>query len=394
MDLGEKLVRAAAMAGAMGWQMLWALVLGFTLSAVVQAVVSKKRLSSLLPDASAKSLAIASGLGAASSSCSYAAVALARTLVRKGANFTASMVFQIASTNFVIELGILLVVLMGWSFFGAELAGGVLMIALLAILFRALLSKKLIEAARKQAEQGLIGKMERHANMDMAVKEEGSLLHRAFSTEGQKAISHYFVMEILAVYREILVGLALSGIVAIFIPNAAWATLFFADHPLASKLVGPLVGPLVAMVSFVCSVGNVPLAAVLWNKGISFGGVIAFLFADLIVLPILNIYRKYYGWKMTAFIAGTFYVAMAGASLVVELVFSVLHLVPSDRSARVETVSISWNYTAFLNIGFGLFAVLLVIHFIRCGGPAMLRKREQNAPKRPRGGPSPVGFHV
>lgn len=356
----------------MAWEILWALILGFLLSAVVQAVVSKEEMSRLLPDDRPRTIVKACGLGAASSSCSYAAVALARSMFRKGANFTSSMAFQFASTNLVMELGILLAVLMGWRFTLAEFVGGPLMIWVLVLLFRMLLRPEWVEAARRQAELGIQGRMEGHAAMDMSLH-EGSLWERAASEKGRTAISHFFVMDWASLWLDIAGGLLISGALAAWVPKQFWQAFFFAGHPVLAKLWGPLVGPAVAVISFVCSVGNVPLAAVLWNGGISFGGVIAFLFADLIILPILNIYRKYYGWKMSAFLFVTFYVAMAAAAFVVELLFGALHLIPQQRDARVMEEAISWNYTTWLNIGFLVVAGVLVVRFLRTGGPAMLR---------------------
>jgi hypothetical protein len=361
------------MAFAMGWQMLWPLILGFALSGVVQAVVSKKQMSRLLPDATPRSLAVACGLGAASSSCSYAAVALGRAIFRKGADFTAAMAFEMASTNLVLELGVVLVVMMGWSFMAAEALGAPLMIAVMALLFRAFLPAKLLAKAKEQAEKGIAGRMEGHAAMDMSVTEGGSIWQRAFSAKGVTAISHYFVMDWASVWLDIVAGLLVSGAMTVLVPDSAWTRLFLRDHPAAARLVGPVVGPLISVVSFVCSVGNIPLAAVLWNKGMSFGGVIAFIFADLIILPILNIYRKYYGWRMSAFLFATFYAAMAASALVVDLVFEALHLVPRTRSATVVATAVGWNYTTFLNIGFGAVAVVLVVQFLRTGGPKMVR---------------------
>src|SRR6266545_6460271 len=282
-----------------------ALGLGFALSGAVQAVVSKGEMSRLLPDDSPRSVCLATGLGAASSSCSYAAVALARSIFRKGADFTAAMAFQFASTNLVIELGIILAVLVGWQFTVAELVGGPLMIAFLALIFRAALRPRLVEAARDQADRGVAGRMEGHAGMDMAGA-GGSLWSRLRSAEGFTATSQYFVMDWASVWADIAIGLLVAGALAAWVPEGFWQGLFLEGHPLAAKLWGPLVGPLVAVVSFVCSIGNVPLAAVLWNGGISFGGVVAFIFADLIVLPVLDIYRRYYGWRMAGFLLATF----------------------------------------------------------------------------------------
>jgi uncharacterized protein len=363
---------ALDLAFAMFWEILWALILGFALSGVVQAVVSKGEISRLLPDDSPRSLCLASGLGAASSSCSYAAVALARSIFRKGANFTAAMAFQFASTNLVIELGIIMAVLLGWQFTLAEFVGGPLMIVFLALLFRVFLRRRLVDQARAQADRGLVGRMEGHADMDMAVT-EGSIWSRLRSAKGFTATSHYFVMDWASVWVDIAIGLLIAGALGAWVPEQFWQGFFLVDHPLLAKLWGPLVGPLVAVVSFVCSIGNVPLAAVLWNGGISFGGVIAFIFADLIVLPILDIYRKYYGWKMAGFLLACFYAAMVAAGLIVELVFGVLRLIPEERAARVVEASVTWNYTTILNLVFLALAAVLVVRFLRTGGPAMLK---------------------
>ncbi len=371
---------ALRMAGSMAWEILWALNLGFGISAVVQAVVSKEEMGRLLPDRRPGTIIKACGLGAASSSCSYAAVALARSLFAKGADFTASIAFQFASTNLVIELGILLAVLMGWQFTLAEFTGGPLMIGLLVLLFRAFLRPPLVEAARRQAERGVQGRMEGHAAMDMSVH-QGTLWQRANSDEGRTAISHFFVMDWASLWLDIAGGLLIAGCLGAWVPKSFWQVFFLAGHPVLARLWGPLVGPLVAVLSFVCSVGNVPLAAVLWNGGISFGGVVAFLFADLIILPILDIYRRYYGWRMSAFLFAIFYLAMAAAALVVELVFTAVHLVPGERHAMVMEASLRWNYTTWLNLLSLLIAALLAWRFLRTGGPAMLRMMESGSDK-------------
>src|SRR6267143_1679240 len=371
-NLITALAHALWMAFAMFWEILWPLILGFGLSGVVQAVMSKSEMSRLLPDDSPKTLAIATGLGAASSSCSYAAVALARSIFRKGADFTAAMAFELASTNLVAELSIILIVLMGWQFALAEFAGGLLMVIIMAMLFRIFLSRKLVQKARAQADKGVRGVMEGHAEMDMSVEGDGALWQRIKSSEGITATSHYFVMDIIAVWKDIAGGLLLAGALAAWVPPDFWKTFFLTSHPVAATLWGPIVGPLVAIFSFVCSVGNIPLAAVLWNGGISFGGVIAFIYADLIIFPIIDIYRKYYGWKITGFIVVIFYVAMAVAALIVEFVFQLLGLIPHQRSANVVEMSVTFNYTTMLNIVFLAIAVFLVVRFLRTGGPKML----------------------
>ncbi|MCU1454205.1 MAG: hypothetical protein JWN46_2351 [Acidimicrobiales bacterium] len=364
---------ALSIAGSMGWEILWALILGFLLSAIVEAVVPKSTIVRLMGDDSPKSLAIATGLGAASSSCSYAAVALARSLFRKGANFTAAMAFEIASTNLVIELGIILALLMGWQFTLAEFIGGPLMIIVLAILFRLFLRQRILEAAREQADKALPGRMEGHATMDMSIRERGPFLRQITSPAGRTAISEYFVMNWASVWTDIVIGLGIAGAFAAWVPNTFWRDFFLVQHPVLAKVWGPLIGPLVAVISFVCSIGNVPLAAVLWNGGISFGGVVSFVFADLIVIPVLLIYRKYYGTKMALFLFATFYVSMVLAGYAIELLFGATGLIPTHRNAKVLEASITWNYTTYLNLGFLVIAAALVLKFIRDGGVAMLK---------------------
>ena len=371
-DIGAELGDALSLAFGMFWEILWALILGFAISAAVQAVVSKEEMRRLLPDDSPRSLGIACGLGAASSSCSYAAVAMARSVFRRGADFTASMVFEFASTNLVIELGVVMAVLLGWQFTLAEFVGGPLMIVILALIFRRFLTRRLVAEAREQADRGLLGSMEGHAEMDMSVT-GGTIWERLRSPKGFTAVANYFVMDWAAIWKDIFGGLLIAGALAAWVPNSFWESFFFVDHPTFAKVWGPLVGPLVAVISFVCSIGNVPLAAVLWNGGISFGGVIAFIFADLIVLPILNIYRKYYGLRVAGFLLVTFYAAMVAAALAVELLFQALGLVPEKRNAKIVEASLTWNYTTVLNIIFIMVAAALVWRFMRTGGLPMLR---------------------
>jgi uncharacterized protein len=373
MGVMDAIGRALALAGSMTWEILWALILGFALSAVVQAVVRKSAIVGLLGDDRPRTLAVATGLGAASSSCSYAAVALARSLFRKGANFTAAMAFEIGSTNLVVELGVILALLMGWQFTAAEFVGGPIMIVVLAVLFRLFVRARVIEAAREQADRGLAGSMEGHAAMDMSVQGQGSFWRRLFSGRGFTAVSHVFVMEWAAILRDLVIGLLIAGAIAAWVPESFWHNFFITDHPVLSVVWGPIVGPIVSMVSFVCSIGNVPLAAVLWNGGISFGGVVAFIFADLLILPILNIYRKYYGMRMMLILLGTFYVSMVSAGYLVELLFGAAGLIPTHRNAVVMHAGISWNYTTWLNIVFIILAAALVTRFVATGGLPMLQ---------------------
>src|SRR2546421_11062708 len=280
--------QARAMAGWMTWEILGALILGFALSAVVQSVVRRETVVRLLGTDSPRALAAATGLGMASSSCSYAAVALARSLFRKGASFTAAMVFEIASTNLVIELGILLALLMGWQFTAAEFVGGPIMIVLLAVLYRIFLRQRLVADARRQADRGIAGSMEGHAAMDMSITGQRSFWGRLTSARGYTAGSHIFVMEWAAIWRDIAVGLLITGALAAWVPMDFWKSFFLTDHPVLAGLWGPVVGPVVAVVSFVCSIGNVPLAAVLWNGGGNLRRVGGFLFSAPIILPLLH----------------------------------------------------------------------------------------------------------
>ncbi|MEA2858457.1 MAG: uncharacterized protein QOC72_496 [Methylobacteriaceae bacterium] len=375
MHFGEAFLHALNMTLVMTWEIFWALVLGFALSGVIQAVVSKGEMSRLLPDSSPGSILKASALGAASSSCSYAATAIARSIFRKGGDFIAAMAFQFASTNLVLELGIVMIVLLGWRFALAEFIGGPIMIAILVVLLRQVMTRERIEEARRHAEEGVAGRMEGHAAMDMSVP-GATFRERLFSQEGFTAVSHYYVMDWASVWIDIVIGLVAAGLISALVPESFWSAFFLADHPLAAKIVGPLIGPLVAVIAFVCSVGNVPLAAVLWAGGISFGGVIAFIFADLIILPLLSIYRKYYGTRTAIILGIVFYAAMAGAAYVIEILFGLAGLVPQDRSIDVMQQGITWNYTSVLDIIALIVSAVLVWRFMRTGGPEMLAAME------------------
>src|SRR5947209_13668393 len=208
-----------------------------------------------------------------------------------------------------------------------------------------------------------MGRMEGHAAMDMSVS-GGSFFQKLFSSKGLTAVSHYFVMDWASVWVDIVLGLLIAGALAAWVPESFWQVVFLSNNPTLAKIEGPLVGPLVSIISFVCSVGNVPLAAVLWRGGISFGGVVSFIFADLIILPILDIYRKYYSWKVMSFILVTFYAAMALAGYVVEFLFQALGIIPQNRSTVTITAGIQWNYTTILNIIFLALAAILVTRFL------------------------------
>jgi uncharacterized membrane protein YraQ (UPF0718 family) len=373
MPVLHSFVHALSLSGSMAWEILWTLILGFSISGAIQAVVTHGEMSRLLPDERPRTLALASLLGAASSSCSYAAVALARSIFRKGGNFVAAISFEIASTNLVIELGIIMALLLGWKFTLAEFIGGPIMIAVVALLLRWFARPNLIGEALKQADKGLEGRMEGHAAMDMSVASSGSIWRRLRSSQAQTAMSHFFVMEWTSIWKDIVLGLLIAGATAAWVPDSFFRQLFLTSNPQLASIWGPIIGPIIAAATFVCSIGNVPLAAVLWNSGISFGGVIAFIFADLIIIPILLIYRKYYGTKMTVLLSVAMYVAMVLAGYAVELIFDVLHLTPTARNAVVLSPTISLNYTTVLNVIFLVAAYALVRRFILTGGSHMLK---------------------
>jgi uncharacterized membrane protein YraQ (UPF0718 family) len=281
-----------------------------------------------------------------------------------------------ASTNLVIELGIILALLISWQFTVAEYVGGIIMIILLAVAFRLFVGDRLVEEARRQAELGRAGAMEGHALMDMSIpadRSRGGFWRRLLSRDGYTSVSQIFVMEWAAVVRDVVIGLLIAGAVAAWVPDSFWQHLFLTGHPLAAKLWGPVIGPVISLLSFVCSIGNVPLAAVLWNGGISFGGVVSFIFADLIIIPILIIYRKYYGTRMMLVLLGIFYATMVIAGYIVEFLFGALGLIPAERAAKVAEQGIQWNYTTVLNIIFLLLAAALLVRFFRSGGAPMLK---------------------
>jgi uncharacterized protein len=357
----------------MFWEILWPLALGFLLSAVIQTVVSRDAVAGALGRSDLRGLVLACGLGAASSSCSYAAVAIARTLFRKGATFANAIIFEFASTNLVFELGLVLLILLGWQFVAAEFGGGLLMAVILWILFKLTLRRRMVDAARVQAEKGVVGSsMEGHGDMDMSIT-DGPFFRRLLSGRAMTAISHYFFMDAYSVYVDLGLGLLIAGAIAAWVPDSAWHAFFFTSNPAVNMFWGPLVGPLLSMGSFVCSVGNVPLAVVLWNGGISFGGVVSFIFADLIILPILNIYRRYYGGRMSLYLLVVSYASMAVAGFLIGFVFNLVGLAPAHFQAAALQAGPAWNYTTLLNIGFIVLIAFLLRRFLSTGGPEMLR---------------------
>jgi uncharacterized membrane protein YraQ (UPF0718 family) len=328
----------------MAWEVWWALVLGFFISAVVQAWVPRERIESALSGEGGKPVALATGLGAASSSCSYAAIAIAKSLFQKGASAASALAFQFASTNLVWELGLVLWILIGWQFTLAEYVGGLVMIALMWALLRLFVPRRIEEEAREHAREADSGHQHHSAGESLTVRE------RLTSMRAWSDVAHNFRGDVQMLWKEIGLGFLIAGFVALLGDNF-FNGLFLTDAPGPVQVAwGAVIGPVIAVLSFVCSVGNVPLAAVLWSGGLSFAGVIAFLFADLIVLPIIAIYRKYYGWGFALRITALMFVTMVVAALLVDLLFGATGLIPTTRPSADDVFgTIELDYKAVLN---------------------------------------------
>ena len=346
----------------MFWETLWALVLGFGLSGAVQAFVSRGQMQRVMGRRGPGALTRSSLLGMASSSCSYAASALAKSLFQRGADFTAAMVFMFASTNLVVELGIVLWLLIGWQFTLAQFAGGAIMIVLLGVLVPRLIPRHLITAARERLDRAAADRTgsaaaAEHAGHDhqpghRPPDERDSLAGRLRQPARWADAAGYTISDLTMLRREIIIGFVVAGFAVVAVPAEVWNAVFLHDHGALTMIENAIIGPLVAIISFVCSVGNVPLAAALWQDGISFGGVVAFIFADLIALPLLFIYRKLYGGRLTLRLLGVFWLVMSVAGLLTELIFQAAGLVPATRPASIAPEHLSWNYTTILNIVF------------------------------------------
>jgi uncharacterized membrane protein YraQ (UPF0718 family)/YHS domain-containing protein len=358
--IGDGLWNAVQMA----WEVGWALVLGFLLSGIVQAWIPRSRMERALGGRGARELLLSTGLGAASSSCSYAAIAIAKSLFQKGASFASAMAFQFASTNLVFEIGIVMWIFLGWEFTLAEFVGGIFLIALMWAGVRLLITRRLEDAAREHALGAAAGH-EHHA----AASEQLTWRERLTSIEAWSDVAHNFRGDWEMLWKEIGIGFLIAGFIAL-LPMSFFNGLFVTDAPTAPRLLENVVlGPIVAALSFVCSVGNVPLAAVLWAGGISFSGVIAFIYADLIIVPIVLAYRKYYGgsitWRLVAIMFGT----MVVAALAVDGIFAAAGLIPDHRPSvdSITSRGIEWNYTTALNIVFLIAAAALIGLTLRRG---------------------------
>ncbi len=332
----------------MFWETLWALTLGFALSGAVQAFVSKDEMRSQFGDHRPRAVLRAAGYGVVSSSCSYAASAMSKSLFARGADFTTAMVFMISSTNLVVELGLVMLVLLGWQFMLAEFVGGPVMIALLALAGSAVFSAPLVARARQRV---LALSTHRDRGDDDAPERSPR------SIEGWSNAATYAVADATMLRRELAIGYLVAGALSILVPSSWWGAVFLRGHGPWTSVENALVGPLIAVLSWVCSVGNVPLAAALWHGGISFGGVVAFVFADLIAMPLILIYRKFYGAALTVRLVATFYLVMVVAGLATELLFRATGLAPTRRTLHLSTAQITWNYTTVLNVAAALVGV-------------------------------------
>ncbi len=339
----------------MAWAVWWALVLGFAISAIVQAWVPRERIERALGGSGGRPVILSTGLGAASSSCSYAAVAIAKSLFQKGASAASALAFQFSSTNLVIELGIVIWILMGWQFTLAEFVGGLILIAIMTVLLRLFVSRRLEERARAHAQEADAGHQHHSAGAQMGWRE------RLTSEQAWSDVAHNFRNDWSMLWKEITIGFLLAGFIG-QLPNSFFNTLFITEAPAPIRVLeNAIVGPIIAILSFVCSVGNIPLAAVLWSGGIGFAGVIAFIFADLLVLPIIAIYRKYYGRVFATRIVLLMFVTIVISSLIVSGLFSVAGLIPDVRPSRADIFSsVKVDYKLFTNIlGVIVFGVLM-----------------------------------
>jgi uncharacterized membrane protein YraQ (UPF0718 family) len=345
-------------AGLMAYEVWWALVLGFAISAVVQAWVPRDRVEASLSGSGFAPVCRATGLGAASSSCSYAAIAIAKSLFQKGASAATTLAFQFASTNLVWELGVVLWVLIGWQFTLAEFVGGLVLIGLMTMLLRLFVSPRLEERARRHAREATA----RHVHHAYGVAGM-PLRQRLTSLDAWTEVAHNFRGDWAMLWKEIGIGFLLAGFIGL-LGDDFFNGLFVTDAPAAIRtLENAIAGPIIAVLSFVCSIGNVPLAAVLWSGGISFGGVMAFIFADLIVLPIVVVYRKYYGAEFALRITALMFVTMVVAALIVDGLFSAAGLIPSARPTRADVFgSVELDYKLVLNVvGAVVFATLFYL---------------------------------
>jgi uncharacterized protein len=342
------------------WETTWPLILGFSLSGTVQAFVSQRSVRRRLGDHRPAAIARASAYGMASSSCSYAAAAMAKSLFTKGADFVSAMVFMVASTNLVVELGAVLLVLLGWQFAAGEFVGGAIMILLLGVVGSVFLGGRRVAEARERLAAGT-GRSVATSPDDGSQASQPRPPH-LLNRGGWADAATYTVTDLTMVRKELVIGYGVAGFLAVLVPARLWNAVFLHGHGIWTTLENVAVGPLVAVASFVCSVGNIPLAAALWQGGISFGGVVSFIFADLITLPLLLIYRRYYGTRLMLRMVAVFWSVMALAGLITEGIFRAADLVPTTRAARGAVLHFQWDYTTWLDIA--ALALLALLYWV------------------------------
>ncbi len=378
MQILDAIRQALLAAAGMAWQVLWSLVLGFTISGMIQAYVSRAGMSKVLGRAGFKEIALATGFGAASASCSYAAIAAAKSMFKRGAHLIPALAFMFASTNLVVELGLILWQLMGWQFALAEWLGGIVLVAIVSLLVKLTYPAKVVEEGRNFQQTAKVAEHE-HGEM---LAPGRTLWDKLRSRQGWIYTAHYMAMDWSMTWKDIVIGFIIAGFVAILIPNSFWNSLFVQSAPTPLRIVeNAIIGPIIAVISFVCSIGNVPLAAILFAGGITFGGAIAFLYADLIVLPILDIYRKYYGWRLAAYITGVLFVTIVITAIIIDIVFSGLdrlfpavHFIPAANPHFIQYVTaFSFNYTAILNIVAVVWIAILIYLNVK---PPMMMSHE------------------
>lgn len=352
----------------MFWQIGWSLALGFTITSVIEVSVSSEKIISRFGKSGMKEVAIATLFGAISSSCSYAAASTSRSLFKKGASLISSLAFLFSSTNLVIELGVILWLLMGWQFALAEWIGGVVLIAIMSLIVKLTYPKNIVELARGQdghakpptCDHGQHGGHQ-HDSMEMKAT---SFSHNIADPEIRRKIAGNYYMEWSMLWKDLVIGLLIAGVIASFVPQHVFDILFLKNSSLlVRELVGTFIGPVIAILTFVCSIGNVPLAAIFWSQYMGFSGVLSFLYADLIVIPLLDIYRKYYGWKLMWYIFAVFFSTMVISGLIMSVPFHYFHLIPNRNvNVRETLTTFKFNYTFYLNVLFGL--VSLYFYFL------------------------------
>lgn len=349
----------------MFWQIGWSLALGFTITSVIEVAVSQDKIMRRFGKSGFREIAFATFFGAISSSCSYAAASTSRALFKKGASFISSMAFLFSSTNLVIELGVILWLLMGWQFAIAEWVGGIVLISLMSFIVKLTYPKKIIEDAfaKQQTSQkkccGMKEMNHDHMHMETMTDKGEPREVKIFKPQTQRKIAGNYFMEWSMLWKDLVIGLLIAGVVGAFVPQSVFDVLFLKDaSPVVRELVSAFIGPVIAIITFVCSIGNVPLAAIFWSQGMGFSGVLSFLYADLIVIPLLDVYRKYYGWKLMWYIFIVFFITMVFAGLIMSLPFNIFHLIPKNiGNVREELMSFKINYTFYLNIIFGLISL-------------------------------------